>query len=97
MVSKTTATPTKTPTIQQGETIQVLTVQQVADRLKIPPSSIYEKTRFRGARGVSPLPCRKVGRYLRFIAAEVDAWFLALPPMVNRTKRRYRRKTGGAA
>jgi len=61
MMGKTKETPTKTPT-QQGEAIQILTVQQVADRLNIPPSSVYEKTRFRGANGSSPLPCRRVGR-----------------------------------
>ena len=69
----------------------VLTVEQVAQRLQIPPSSVYEKTRFRGANGGTPLPCRKVGRYLRFITSEVDAWLLALPQSTKRTKRRYRK------
>jgi predicted DNA-binding transcriptional regulator AlpA len=70
----------------------VLTVEQVADRLQIPKSSIYERTRFRGCNVLAPLPCRRIGRYLRFIASEVDEWLLGLPHVSNKKRRPYRRK-----
>lgn len=70
----------------------VLTVQQVADRFQVPKSSVYEMTRFRGRLCRKPaLPVRKFGRYLRFIASEIDAWFLALPQGNKTAKRRYSR------
>jgi predicted DNA-binding transcriptional regulator AlpA len=93
MAGKTS--PITTTPKQEGE-LQILTVQQVANRLQIPASSVYEKTRFRGATGPTPLPARRVGKYLRFIAAEIDAWLLSLPQAVKRTKRPYRRKKSGA-
>jgi predicted DNA-binding transcriptional regulator AlpA len=71
--------------------LEILTVAQVAARLQIPVSSIYERTRFRGFHGTTPvIPHRRVGKYLRFVASEVDSWFLALP-QPEKTKRRYRR------
>jgi predicted DNA-binding transcriptional regulator AlpA len=97
MVSKTTEITTKT--LNQRETGQILSVQEVADRLGIPKSSVYERVRFRGANKGSPLPCRRVGKYLKFLASEVDAWFLGLPPVRHAAKRKYtfskprRRKT----
>jgi len=70
----------------------ILTVQQVAQRLQIPRSSIYERTRYRGAQNSTPvIPHRRVGKYLRFLASEVDAWFLSLPQSTKTAKRRYRR------
>lgn len=95
MRRRTTETIAKAP-MQRGEATQILTVQQVADLLQIPKSSVYEQTRYRGSIGRSPLPCRRVGRYLRFISSEVDAWLRALPLSVNRTKRQYRRKEDAA-
>jgi len=73
--------------------IVLLTVREVAERLKIPVSSVYEKTRWRrGQNTAAPLPCRKVGRYIRVIAAELDAWLVALPQAANKRKRKYVRK-----
>jgi predicted DNA-binding transcriptional regulator AlpA len=70
----------------------ILTVEQVAARLQIPKSSVYEKTRFRGARTTAlALPHRRVGKYLRFVASEVDAWFLSLPQSAPKSRRRYRK------
>jgi predicted DNA-binding transcriptional regulator AlpA len=81
--------PTAPPTI--------LTVEQVAARLQIPKSSIYEKTRFRGAQASVPmLPHRRVGKYLRFVAAEVDAWFLALPASTRLNRRGYHKHAAAA-
>ena len=64
----------------------ILTVEQVATLLQIPPGSVYEKTRSRTNGTTPPLPCRRVGRYLRFVESEVMAWLLSLP---------HHRKRGG--
>jgi predicted DNA-binding transcriptional regulator AlpA len=75
----------------------ILTVEQVAARFQIPKSSVYEKTRFRGARTTAPaLPHRRVGKYLRFVASEVDAWFLSLPQPAPKSRRRYRKSDSAA-
>lgn len=71
--------------------LRVLTVAECADLLKISPSSIYELTRFRHSRSTTPLPHRKIGRYLRFIESEVTAWLLNQPQAVNNRKRVYRK------
>jgi predicted DNA-binding transcriptional regulator AlpA len=69
-----------TPNATNGQPPKILTVQQVADLLQIPISSIYEKTRARSSHGaIPPLPCRRVGKYLRFFDSEVMAWLTALP------------------
>jgi predicted DNA-binding transcriptional regulator AlpA len=87
-----TETTTKAPN-QQGETIQVLGVQEVATRLGVPTSSVYEMTRFRASNGQAHIPCRRIGRYLKFLSSDIDKWLVALPLTVNRVKRQYRRKT----
>lgn len=51
----------------------ILTPDQLADRLHVSRNWIYEKTRFRGSRD-NPLPCLRMGRYLRFAWSEVIAW-----------------------
>lgn len=61
-----------------AQPVKILTVAQVAELLQIPRSSVYEKTRLRRG-GVPPLPCRRVGKYLRFFDTEVMAWLIALP------------------
>ena len=68
----------QTPSSIVGQAPKILTVAQVADLLQIPKSSVYEKTRIR--RGdTPPLPCRRVGKYLRFFDSEVMTWLTALP------------------
>ena len=68
----------QTPSPIVGQAPKILTVAQVADLLQIPKSSVYEKTRHR--RGdTPPLPCRRIGKYLRFFEAEIMAWLTALP------------------
>jgi predicted DNA-binding transcriptional regulator AlpA len=71
-----------------GQAPKILTVQQVSDLLQIPKSSVYEKTRVRRS-GVPPLPCRRVGKYLRFFEAEVLDWLVGLPQnnLVQRKRR----------
>jgi predicted DNA-binding transcriptional regulator AlpA len=90
MAGRITESLSRTPN-QQGETIQVLGVEQVAARLGVPKSSIYEMSRFRGSNGQAGIPYRRIGRYLKFLSSDIDKWLLALPLSVNRTKRRYRR------
>jgi excisionase family DNA binding protein len=49
----------------------LLTVQEVAELLKVPVSWVYDHSR----PGCSdPLPYVKVGKYLRFFAAEINAY-----------------------
>jgi predicted DNA-binding transcriptional regulator AlpA len=71
-----------------GQVPKILTVVQVAELLQIPKSSVYEKTRVRRS-GVPPLPCRRVGKYLRFFEAEVLSWLVGLPQnqLVQRKRR----------
>jgi excisionase family DNA binding protein len=69
----------------------ILTVAEVAAYLKVPVTSIYEKTRYRG-RNRRPLPARRVGRYLRFVQSEVQEYLLSLPLEVPQAKRRYRKQ-----
>jgi hypothetical protein len=50
----------------------ILTPQELADRLKVPKSWIYERTRARArARRELLLPCLRLGRYLRFSWSDV--------------------------
>jgi hypothetical protein len=84
---KRNAQPTLNPVT--GQAPKILTVKQVGELLQIPVSSVYEKTRIR--RGAAPaLPCRRVGKYLRFFDAEVMAWLVALPR--NKSVQRKRRQ-----
>ena len=78
------------PTIRAS--FEVLTVQEAALLLKVPTSSIYEWTRCRGGNRGTPLPHRKVGKYLRFLRSELMEWLLALPQSTNTRKRKYTRK-----
>jgi hypothetical protein len=53
----------------------ILTPSEVAGRLKVSVSWVYEQTRQRAEiRKVDPLPYRKMGRYLRFSWTEVIDW-----------------------
>lgn len=65
------------PTIQPGrlEPSYILTPEQLAERLQVKPSWIYEQTRTRsGVRNPDPLPHIKMGLYLRFDWRDVVAW-----------------------
>jgi len=65
--------------------IEILTPQQLADRLQVKPSWVYEQTRNRsGVRNPDPLPHIKMGLYLRFDWRDVLAW-------LERQKRRERK------
>jgi excisionase family DNA binding protein len=50
---------------------QILTLKEVAERLKVSERWVYEKCR---RRCQNPLPCIRIGRYLRFDWTRVSAW-----------------------
>ncbi|MCK4548473.1 MAG: helix-turn-helix domain-containing protein [Candidatus Eisenbacteria sp.] len=50
---------------------QLLTVQEIADLFKVPPSWIYDRTR---RRGPERIPHVKLGRYVRFRKEEVEGF-----------------------
>jgi excisionase family DNA binding protein len=52
----------------------VLTPEELAARLKVPESWVYEKTR---ARCRNPIPCLRLGRYVRFDWNAVISWLTA--------------------
>ena len=49
----------------------ILTPEEVAARLKVPESWVYEKTR---ARCRNPIPCLRLGRYVRFNWQSIIKW-----------------------
>jgi excisionase family DNA binding protein len=49
----------------------ILTPAELAVRLKVPETWIYEKTR---GRCLDPLPCMRIGRYIRFNWTAVVEW-----------------------
>jgi len=49
----------------------ILTPEEVAARLKVPESWVYEKTR---ARCRNPIPCMRLGRYIRFDWQNIIKW-----------------------
>ncbi|MGA3294663.1 MAG: helix-turn-helix domain-containing protein [Candidatus Acidiferrales bacterium] len=57
-----------TPTLRPEN---ILTPEEVAERLKVPSSWVYEKTR---ARCRNPIPCLRLGRYIRFDWNAVINW-----------------------
>jgi excisionase family DNA binding protein len=59
-------TPTGLPSFEP-----ILTKEQVAERLQIKASTVYELARRRSAR---PMPVLKVGKYLRFRWSEIEQW-----------------------
>ena len=53
----------------------LLTPDQLAGRLAVPPSWIREKTRQRARlRDEDPLPVVRLGKYVRFSWIDVEAW-----------------------
>lgn len=49
----------------------LLTVEDVAELLRVPVSWVYERTRLRG---VDRLPGFRLGKYWRFREAEIISW-----------------------
>ena len=57
------------------EEFELLTAEDLAKRLRVPPSWIREQTRTRSLDG-DPLPHLRLGRYIRFRwgSPELEAW-----------------------
>ncbi len=51
--------------------VSLLTVEEVAELLKVPMSWVYERTR---KRGVDRIPGFRLGKYWRFRQADVLTW-----------------------
>jgi excisionase family DNA binding protein len=49
----------------------ILTAEEVAERLKLKPATIYEMTRSRHPR---PIPVLRAGKFLRFRWSAVERW-----------------------
>ena len=52
----------------------ILTPEQLAERLQVGVEWVYAKSRARGAHNRNPLPVLRCGRYLRFSWPDVCAW-----------------------
>lgn len=52
---------------------EILTPEEVALRLRVKVTWVYEKSRTRGKHG-KPLPVLRCGRYLRFCWSDVCEW-----------------------
>ncbi len=50
---------------------RLLTVEELAELLKVPPTWIYSRTR---ARSVNRLPGLRLGKYWRFREADIVTW-----------------------
>ena len=55
----------------------IITPEELAARLKVPDSWVYEKTR---GRCRNPIPCLRLGRYVRFNWVDVATWLNAPAP-----------------
>ena len=65
--------------VNLGPSDELLTIDELADRLKVKKSFIYEHTRRRAnVRNERPLPHIRMGKYLRFNWTEVLNWLTEL-------------------
>lgn len=53
---------------------EILTPEQLAERLQVGVNWVYEKSRSRGDHSSKPLPVLRCGRYLRFYWPDVCEW-----------------------
>jgi len=57
------------------ETNDLLTPKQLAERLQVNESWVFEQTRQRAKiRNKIPLPCIRLGKYIRFSWTQVSDW-----------------------
>ena len=52
----------------------ILTPTQLAERLQVKPSWVYEKCRRRAKYSGEAMPCLRIGRYLRFYWPDICEW-----------------------
>jgi excisionase family DNA binding protein len=74
--------PETTPSVVSPS--DILTTEELAQRLKVPLSYIYEKQR---PKHKNPIPTMKIGRYLRFDWAEVSAWLKSTSTAAPKSRR----------
>lgn len=64
--------PVNRPVFQAED---ILTPEQLAERLKVKKSWVFEQTRQRATtRNKNPLPCVRMGKYIRFLWPQVCEW-----------------------
>jgi predicted DNA-binding transcriptional regulator AlpA len=66
----------------------ILTPDQLAEHLQVNRSWVYEKRRRRGKYIEAPMPCLRIGRYLRFYWPDICEW---MRNMANRQEKSPRR------
>jgi hypothetical protein len=71
------ATPKLETAPARLDPLDLLTPEELAARLKVSKSWVFEQTRERSkVRNKSPLPCIRLGKYLRFSWIQVSAWLI---------------------
>lgn len=73
MHPKKSGSPVVTSSSVQIDPNQILTLPEVAERLKVSQRWVYEKSR---KRCQNPLPAIRIGRYLRFDWTDISAWLI---------------------
>jgi hypothetical protein len=63
--------PSQAMRLEPGD---ILTPEQLAERLQVGVNWVYEKSRARGKHNRDALPVLRCGRYLRFSWPDVCAW-----------------------
>ena len=53
---------------------ELLTVLELAEKLKVKKSWVYSRTRVKGTKAI---PCLRLGKYIRFRSEEVVEWLKA--------------------
>jgi len=62
----------------------IITPEELAARLKVPETWVYEKTR---GRCRNPIPCLRIGKYVRFDWVVVATWLTTTAPQEARPAR----------
>jgi predicted DNA-binding transcriptional regulator AlpA len=52
----------------------ILTPKQLAERLQVKTSWVYEMSRGRASYRAKPMPCMRIGKYLRFYWPDICEW-----------------------
>jgi predicted DNA-binding transcriptional regulator AlpA len=69
---KLASVPPAPPKLEPGD---ILTPAQLAERLQVSKSWVFEQTRNRAKiRNKKPLPCIRLGKYIRFSWSRVCEW-----------------------
>ena len=55
------------------ENKEFLTIDELAQKLKVPKSWLYSRTR---ETGLGSIPRLKIGKYLRFVESDVMEWLI---------------------